>query len=373
MTKHYDLDSGDVLIEPVMDALMEFLGAAAPSFHMTLSNSTTVQVTAGTGDDQIAVAIDGRWRYRSTSTTAAHPGGATGTYDVFVTGSDNSFVLGTPTTDNTTYAFGVEIKASGNTPSTALHRKIGEVDWDGAAITAIRTLGGTRRDDAPIVPTAPLASITPLRVRGATSQSAALAVFQNSAGAAQATISAAGALTIAGAAEATNAVLTNSGKTALALTSTGTDTGLTLGGDVTLYRSAADVLKTDDALTVSGVLTAAAAGKTAVTISDSGAQSSGLTIGGDTNLYRNAANVLKTDDSFTVGVDLTVSGSALIGGAGSTVGFFNNAGSVRKTGYGSGSQIGSKAALTAASSLNDVIAVVSSLVADLRGYNLIGA
>ena len=292
---------------------MEFLGAAAPSFSMTLSNSTTVQVVAGTGDDQVGVAIDGRWRYRSTSTTAAHPGGAAGTYDVFVCGSDNSFALGTPTVDNTTYAFTVEIKAQGNTPSTAIHRKIGEVDWDGAAITALRVLGGTRRDDAPIVPTAPLATITPLRVRAAASQSAALAIFQNSAGSALATISAGGALTISGQAQATNAVLTNSGKTALALTSTGADTGLTLGGDVTLYRSAADVLKTDDALTVAGILTASGTGKTAVTISDSGAQSSGLTIGGDTNLYRSGADVLKTDDSLEVALSATISGHLTLG------------------------------------------------------------
>lgn len=62
-------------------------------------------------------------------------------------------------------------------------------------------------------------------------------------------------------------------------------------------------------------------GKTAVTIADSGAQSSGVTIGGDTNLYRSAADTLKTDDSLIVGANVgfyghaaaakpTVSGSA---------------------------------------------------------------
>ena len=39
---------------------------------------------------------------------------------------------------------------------------------------------------------------------------------------------------------------TGSGKTALALTSTGTTTGMTIGGDTTLYRSAANILRTDD-------------------------------------------------------------------------------------------------------------------------------
>lgn len=223
MTKHLDLNHGEVLIEPYLDALGEFLGAAAPSFSMTLSNATTVSVAAGTGDDQVGVAIKGKWRYRSTSTTAAHPGGAAGTYDVFVTGSDNAFVLGGTTVDNTVYNFGVEIKASGATPSTAIYRKIGEVDWDGAAITAIRTLAGSRRDDAAIQPTAPIAAVTPLRVRGAASQSAALGIFQNSAGAALVSVSAAGALVF--------------------------------GADTNLYRSAADTLKTDDALQVGSTLT----------------------------------------------------------------------------------------------------------------------
>jgi hypothetical protein len=45
----------------------------------------------------------------------------------------------------------------------------------------------------------------------------------------------------------------------------------------------------------------------------------------------------------------------------------------KKGGYGSGVQIGTKAALTSASTLNDVIAVLSSLVADLRGYGTIGS
>lgn len=57
--------------------------------------------------------------------------------------------------------------------------------------------------------------------------------------------------------DTTNAPLTgslpisaNGGKTTLALTSTGTNTGMTLGGDTTLYRSAADVLTTDDSMSV---------------------------------------------------------------------------------------------------------------------------
>lgn len=46
------------------------------------------------------------------------------------------------------------------------------------------------------------------------------------------------------------------GKTALAIPDTTTTTGLTIGTDTNLYRSAANTLKTDDALVVTGALTA---------------------------------------------------------------------------------------------------------------------
>lgn len=44
--------------------------------------------------------------------------------------------------------------------------------------------------------------------------------------------------------------VTNGGKTTLQLSSTAANVGMTIGGDVTLYRSAADVLATDDSLSV---------------------------------------------------------------------------------------------------------------------------
>jgi hypothetical protein len=53
---------------------------------------------------------------------------------------------------------------------------------------------------------------------------------------------------------------------------------------------------------VNGSLTVAGSnGTTSLIIADSGAQNSGVTIGGDTNLYRSAANTLKTDDALIVG------------------------------------------------------------------------
>lgn len=306
MTKHIDLNHGDVLIEPFVDALGEFLGAAAPSFSMTLSNSTTISVAAGTGDDQVGVAIKGKWRYRSTSTTAAHPGGAAGTYDVFVTGSDNSFTLGGTTVDNTVYNFGVEIKASGATPATAIYRKVGEVDWDGSAITAIRTMVGQRRDNASIQPTAPLASVTPLRVRGAASQSAALGIFQDSAGTALVSISAAGQLVF--------------------------------GADTNLYRSAADTLKTDDALIVVGAFS--------------------VTGGGS-------------------GVNLNPSGGWVrVAAANGALGFYGANPVAQQSGWGTfvksdGNAAGTRRTLAATYTPDQLLEVVASLVQDLKSLGLI--
>jgi hypothetical protein len=72
--------------------------------------------------------------------------------------------------------------------------------------------------------------------------------------------------------------------------------------DVSLYRSAADLLTTDDELEVG-----AAGGKDTLRLTSTGTDT-GITLGGDTNLYRSAANSLATDDALAVGAGLTVTG-----------------------------------------------------------------
>ncbi len=62
--------------------------------------------------------------------------------------------------------------------------------------------------------------------------------------------------------------------------------------DTNLYRDSANVLKTDDALTVDGA---------AVRIPNGS-----LVIGVDTNLYRSAVNTLKTDDNLTVAQNINL-------------------------------------------------------------------
>ncbi len=96
------------------------------------------------------------------------------------------------------------------------------------------------------------------------------------------------------------------GKTTLALTSTGANTGLTVGGDTNLYRSAADSWKTDDAIEIAG----GAGTKTALQISST-TVNTGLTIGGDATLYRSAASTLKTDGALVVGGLLSVASAGI--------------------------------------------------------------
>lgn len=85
---------------------------------------------------------------------------------------------------------------------------------------------------------------------------------------------------------------------ALQLTGTGTTVagGIQFGGtsDTTnIYRSAAGTLKTDGSLAI------APSGKTALALTNTGANT-GITLGGDTNLYRSAADVLATDDDLSL-------------------------------------------------------------------------
>jgi hypothetical protein len=69
-------------------------------------------------------------------------------------------------------------------------------------------------------------------------------------------------------------------------------------------------------------------GQLALTTTGSGA---GILLGGDAQLYRSAADVLRTPDSLTVDVNLTVSGTASIGAVGGTTGTINLLGSTSGT------------------------------------------
>lgn len=140
MTQHIELDYADPVHEGFFDPIQELLGTHAGNFRITVKNETTLQIAAGTDNDQVTIAINGKYRWRTTATTAALPGGlSNGEHPVFVTGSPNNFggPLGDPD-ETTDYTFGLQIKKTGETPGTALYRLVGYVTVASSKITAFR-------------------------------------------------------------------------------------------------------------------------------------------------------------------------------------------------------------------------------------------
>jgi hypothetical protein len=86
LAKHRtDLTRGLPLPSTWVNALMEFVGSSHANFRVSQITDTAIFVSAGTGNDQVAIAIGGKWRFNTATVTAVHPGGAAGTYDAFGT------------------------------------------------------------------------------------------------------------------------------------------------------------------------------------------------------------------------------------------------------------------------------------------------
>lgn len=330
MTQNIELNAGGRAVEPFFDHIQELLGAAAPSFYLEAISDTVIRAPAGTVNDQSAVAIEGKYRWNTNNTAgkgeATHPGGAAGTYDVWVTAADNNYA-GQPTVDSTDTSYNLVIRASGSPPTAAKKRKIGEVVWDGSKITTVIHYGGMRRDGAPAYLKSPRANFTPLRVRGAASQSAALAVFESSSGTSLCEIGSDGGIQSDAAIQADGIggfiATADGGKDTLALTSTAANVGLTIGGDVNFYRPSAGVGKMDGALEVVGTVKARSTGTATqeAALGNFGPGSeAALRLGQDTALYRSAAGVLRTQGDLIIGGSITVGGNTPIYGGGAAGG-----------------------------------------------------
>lgn len=143
------------------NALQRRLSASVSQLALTKNSNTALQIVAGAGDDLVAVDIKGLWRYIEATITAAHPGGVAGTYDVYVTASNQNIVGSpAPNTDSTNYAFAMQIKPLATPPTIVagtvdVYRKIGQVVWDGAAIRSITQLVGF----GPFAPVAGVAQV----------------------------------------------------------------------------------------------------------------------------------------------------------------------------------------------------------------------
>lgn len=184
--------------------------------------------------------------------------------------------------------------------------------------------------------------------------------------------------------DASFAIGSTAGKTALAVTSTGTNTGLTIGGDATLYRQSSAFLKTDGQLEVGAKLTldttlrfsgaspqilmdgTSSSGNGVVDIRVTGDTQSrfllrasgqiqwgpGGAAGQDTNLYRSTTAVLKTDNSFHVATDFRHLGANL--------GFYNHATATQQTVTGSRGGNAALASLLAALAATGLIVDTST-------------
>ena len=99
------------------------------------------------------------------------------------------------------------------------------------------------------------------------------------------------------------------------------NSGITFGGDTTLFRSAPNTLATGQTFTVGGSLLVTGSLVNSATLTVTGSVSlepvngtSGITFGGDTSLFRSAANTLRTGQDFVVGRDLTVDRTLTVSG-----------------------------------------------------------
>lgn len=132
----------DVFPSWIANRLQDMIGASQTAFRLRKVNSTTVGVAPPEPQGVSSITLQGRWRFRDTDVTRAHPGGGAGTYDIYAVALDND-VDNTPDpyTDHTDYTFDLRIVSSGGTPSGAgveVFEKVGEADWNGTAITALR-------------------------------------------------------------------------------------------------------------------------------------------------------------------------------------------------------------------------------------------
>jgi hypothetical protein len=169
------------------NAISEQVGVIVENFELRKASITSVEVPADSANGLAVVGINGRWRFRSTPAVRSHPGGAAGTYPVFAVAAETDIGSAPlPYTDETAYAWDLRIEPPGGEPALSAgvvdhFRKVGEVDWSGSQITAVRQLVG-QVSTRPAEPTARRTDEVPLRVRGAAGQTADLLRVEDAAG-----------------------------------------------------------------------------------------------------------------------------------------------------------------------------------------------
>jgi hypothetical protein len=293
VAEYRDEPYGSVLYASFLAALQQYIGTTAPNFHLSLANSTTVQVVAGANSAQVGLGIDGLWRY-ITSTVNTAVSGAAGVYDLFAVTGPNNFQSNPspppPELDATNYAFALQALPQGTTPTLSgtvtNYRKVGELDWDGTKITGLRGFVGETNAKDPSSATAPIPTITPERVIGAPSQTAPLGTWESSGGSILARVTSTGGLTLSDALTAPSGAI--SGSLAVgSVTVTGalsTGTGLAVGGNETVTGTLGVTgATTVSALTASGQIAAQGAG-TGLSVTNNASIGGNLIVTGTTSI-----------------------------------------------------------------------------------------
>lgn len=137
-----DFERDEILPSWVMNRVQDRV-AGLSSLRLELASSTTVRAAAGADGEAAALNIGGDWRFVDAPVTRVHPGGAAGTYLVFATSTAQDVrIVPEPGSDFTVYAFALAIVADGDTPTIVpgavdIFVQVGELEWDGAAITSL--------------------------------------------------------------------------------------------------------------------------------------------------------------------------------------------------------------------------------------------
>jgi len=109
-----------------------------------------------------------------------------------------------------------------------------------------------------------------------------------------------------------------------------------------------------------------------IQLSDTGGTAAGgITFGTDTNLYRSAANVLKTDDKLLVTGELELDGA--LNHDGTTVGFYGTAPATQSTGWSATNVTTDKTFDANATTIDELADVVGTLIDTLKTMGVIGA
>jgi microcystin-dependent protein len=139
MGAHRNFDDRDKLFASWTDAIQEFISTLVVNLKLTQLSTRSIRAAASADEGQVSIGFAGPWRYRTSNYDLTISGSA-GTQDIYaVAVTANDFAGAGNDPDETDYNWELRAVASGTRPTSVAHfRKVGEVDWNGSAITDIR-------------------------------------------------------------------------------------------------------------------------------------------------------------------------------------------------------------------------------------------